>query len=82
MKKKYKVNPIHKEIFKLKPTHIITTNYDNLLEEAAIEAGQFFHTVKHDLDLPYDNFNKTIIKMHGDFEHRNIVLKEDDYLNY
>ncbi|MGE6771645.1 SIR2 family protein, partial [Bacillus velezensis] len=81
-KKKYKPNPIHKEIFKLKPTHIITTNYDTLLEEAAIEEGQFFHTVKHDLDLPYDNFNKTIIKMHGDFENRNIVLKEDDYLNY
>lgn len=82
LKKKYKLNPIHKEIFKLKPTHIITTNYDTLLEEAAIEEGQFFHTVKHDLDLPYDNFNKTIIKMHGDFENRNIVLKEDDYLNY
>lgn len=82
LKKKYKSNPIHKEIFKLKPTHIITTNYDTLLEEAAIEEGQFFHTVKHDLDLPYDNFNKTIIKMHGDFENRNIVLKEDDYLNY
>ncbi|MED1607601.1 SIR2 family protein [Cytobacillus kochii] len=82
LKKKYKANPIHKEIFKLKPTHIITTNYDTLLEEAAIEEGQFFHTVKHDLDLPYDNFNKTIIKMHGDFENRNIVLKEDDYLNY
>ncbi|PTK23631.1 SIR2 family protein, partial [Staphylococcus hominis] len=82
LKKKYKPNPIHKEIFKLNPTHIITTNYDTLLEEAAIEEGQFFHTVKHDLDLPYDNFNKTIIKMHGDFENRNIVLKEDDYLNY
>lgn len=82
LKKKYKSNPIHKEIFKLKPTHIITTNYDTLLEEAAIEEGQFFHTVKHDLDLPYDTFNKNIIKMHGDFENRNIVLKEDDYLNY
>lgn len=82
LKNKYKTNAIHKEIFKLKPTHIITTNYDTLLEEAAIEEGQFFHTVKYDLHLPYNNFNKTIIKMHGDFEHRNIVLKEDDYLNY
>lgn len=81
-KKKYKPNPIHKEIFKLKPTHIITTNYDTLLEESAIEEGQFYHTVRDDLDLPYDNLNKTIIKMHGDFVNRNIVLKEDDYLNY
>ncbi|MDM5431106.1 SIR2 family protein [Bacillus mycoides] len=80
--RKYKTNPLHNEIFKLNPTHIITTNYDTLLEEAAIEGGHFYHVVKHDLDLPYDNLNKTIIKMHGDFENRNIVLKEDDYLNY
>src|SRR5699024_11755201 len=50
---KYKTNPIHHEIFKLNPTHIITTNYDTLLEEAAIQEGKFFHTVKQDLDLPY-----------------------------
>lgn len=80
--RKYKTNPLHNEIFKLNPTHIITTNYDTLLEEAAIEGGHFYHVVKHDLDLPYDNLNKTIIKMHGDFENKNIVLKEDDYLNY
>ncbi|WP_440858638.1 SIR2 family protein [Staphylococcus shinii] len=80
--KRYRPNPIHKEIFKLKPNQIITTNYDTLLEESAIDEGQFFHTVKQDLDLPYDNFNKTIIKMHGDFENNNIVLKEEDYLNY
>ena len=80
--KKYKPNFIHKEIFKLKPSHIITTNYDTLLEESAISEGQFYHTVKQDLDLAYNTLNKTIIKMHGDFENRNIVLKEDDYLNY
>ncbi|MED2032150.1 SIR2 family protein [Bacillus thuringiensis] len=80
--KKYKTNPLHNEIFKLNPTHIITTNYDTLLEEAAIEGGYFYHIVRRDLDLPYDNLNKTIIKMHGDFENKNVVLKEDDYLNY
>ncbi|WP_035409930.1 SIR2 family protein, partial [Exiguobacterium sp. RIT341] len=82
LSKKFKVNPIHKEIFKLNPVHIITTNYDTLLEEASIEQGEFFHTIKQNVDLPYGNFNKTIIKMHGDFENKNIVLKEDDYLNY
>lgn len=78
----YKTNALHKEILKLEPTHFITTNYDTLLEEAAIEAGSFYHTVKQDYDLPYNNLNKTIIKMHGDFTNRNIVLKEDDYLSY
>ncbi|WP_312193591.1 SIR2 family protein [Exiguobacterium sp.] len=82
LSKKFKLNPIHNEIFKLNPAHLITTNYDTLLEEASIEQGEFFHTVKRNVDLPYGNFKKTIIKMHGDFENKNIVLKEDDYLNY
>ncbi len=82
LSKKFKVNAIHKEVFKLNPTHLITTNYDTLLEEASLENGKFFHTVKQNSDLPYGNFNNMIIKMHGDFEHKNIVLKEDDYLNY
>jgi SIR2-like domain len=80
--KKYTTNPIHKELFKLNPIHIVTTNYDNLLENAANENGYFYHVVREDRDLPYDNLNKTIIKMHGDFVNRNIVLKEDDYLSY
>jgi NAD-dependent SIR2 family protein deacetylase len=82
LSKQYTPNPIHKELFKLNPIHIVTTNYDNLLESAANEGGLFYHIVREDRDLPYNNVNKTIIKMHGDFVNRNIVLKEDDYLSY
>src|SRR5699024_2382501 len=73
--KKYKTNTIHHEIFKLNPTHNITTNDNTLLEEASIQESKFFHTVKQYLDMTNNNYNRTLIKMHRDFEKRNIILK-------
>jgi hypothetical protein len=78
----YKINPIHELIFKMLPRHIVTTNFDDLLEQAASKYSGFYHTVRDDFDLPYDSMNKMIIKMHGDFSKKNVVLKEDDFLSY
>lgn len=75
-------NKIHDVLLELNPSHIITTNYDDLLEKAASRKGMFFDVVAKDNDLPYTPNNKMIIKMHGDFKNRNIVFKEDDYLSY
>lgn len=72
---------VHKLIFRFDADTIITTNYDHLLEQAAEESGKILHVVAKDAELPYAK-GKKIIKMHGDFEHENFVLKEDDYLNY
>lgn len=80
--KNYFPNPIHKLIFDLNPKNIITTNFDNLLEQASEEFSGFYHTVTEDIDLSYDINNRMIIKMHGDFSKKNIVLKEDDFLQY
>lgn len=80
--KYYEPNPLHEEIFKLNPHHIITTNYDCLLEDEMVKQNKKYHIVKKDRDLAYDNKDKLIIKMHGDLSERNIVLKEDDYTNY
>ncbi len=79
---KAKPNPIHEILFELNPAHIITTNFDDLLEQTVLEKGIFFDTVKMDKDLPYTPNNKMIIKMHGDLLVKNVVLKEDDYLSY
>lgn len=78
----FNANPIHKLIFDLNPAHIITTNFDDLIEKASYENGAGFDIVKQDADLPYAQKIKNIIKMHGDLNLRNIVLKEDDYLSY
>lgn len=80
--KEYSPNPLHKEIFKLNPTHIITTNYDDLLEKEVKNHDHYYHIVKNDQDMPYNTLDKMIIKMHGDFAKKNIVLKEEDYLTY
>lgn len=75
-------NKIHDYILKFKPRHIITTNYDNLIEQAIEKNFMFYDSVKEDLDLPYSSNGRMLIKMHGDLSKKNIVLKEDDYLNY
>ena len=75
---KYVPNSIHRILKKMKLTYIITTNYDTLIEDEI----KNLQIVSKDEDLPYTNSNKMLIKMHGDFENKNIVLKKSDYDNY
>lgn len=77
-----KPNIIHDKIVKLKPRYVITTNYDNLIEKAFYNNGEFLDVVERDSDLPYVQSDRMIIKMHGGFKYNNFVLKEDDYLSY
>lgn len=76
------VNIIHDCIMEMNVNQIITTNYDHLLEEAALKHNRIYQVISKDEDIPYTSGNRRIIKMHGDFENDNFVLKEDDYLNY
>lgn len=73
---------VHRNIVKLNSHTILTTNYDCLIEKAAEENSEFIQVISQDRDLPYRTAEKEIIKMHGDFENGNFVLKEDDYLHY
>lgn len=75
-------NLIHKKIVRLNVKNIITTNWDELLENAINEQGEFFEIIKSDEDIGYSNGYSKLIKMHGSIEQRNIVFKESDYLNY
>lgn len=75
-------NKIHELIVKLKPCHVITTNYDDFLERAFIKNGEFLDVVQKDTEIPYCKNSRMIIKMHGGFTYNNFVFKEDDYLNY
>ncbi|MCE2060535.1 nicotinic acid mononucleotide adenyltransferase, partial [Streptococcus thermophilus] len=77
-----KPNELHSLIEKIAPKHIITTNYDSLLEDQ-FESGLLkYNVVAEDKDIPYTSSERYLIKMHGDFGKKNIVLKEDDYLDY
>ena len=75
---KYVPNSVHRILKKMDLTYIITTNYDTLIEDEI----KNLQIVSKDEDLPYTNSNRMLIKMHGDFENKNIVLKKSDYDNY
>ena len=75
--------PLSKAIFNINPTHIITTNYDTLLESSTSELREQYQVIVRDKDLLDSTKTKYIIKMHGDLHDKStIVLKEQDYLNY
>ena len=76
-------NPIDDEIFALLPRHIITTNYDSLLEDSKAANAQFYATVSKDSELLSVSSERYIIKMHGDLNDKDtLVLKENDYIDY
>lgn len=75
-------NPIHKVIDRIAPKHIITTNYDTLLEDQLNSGITKYEVIKKDSDVPNSKLGNFIIKMHGDLSERNFVFKEDDYYNY
>src|SRR5690606_8457710 len=77
--KKLKHNEIHEEIFELKPEHVLTTNFEDLLEQVINKKSLPFSIVKEDSDLPYSYNTKLLVKIHGDLDSSNFVLKEDDY---
>ena len=80
--KPLQTNPLHKKIMECQVETIITTNYDHLIEQASEENAEVRYVISKDSDLPYKNTSRELIKMHGDFENDNFVLKEDDYLQY
>lgn len=75
-------NHLHELILQLKPQHIVTTNWDNLLEKAIENRGELYFKVASDHELASSPSSQLLIKMHGDLAHRNIIFKESDYLSY
>ena len=73
---------VHEAIMEMDPCHIVTTNYDDLLEQAAMHNNKQYYVVAKDEDLPLNKGEKMIVKMHGDFANNNIVLTENDYYDY
>lgn len=67
----------------LQPKHIITTNYDRLIETTENINRMIYEIILKDEDLLKFQSSNYIIKMHGDIHKDDfIVLKEEDYLKY
>lgn len=75
-------NEIHDKILSLNPASIITTNFDNLIEAACNSKYENYVTVASDDEVSSIQGRHFILKIHGDFEHKNIVFTEDSYLDY
>ncbi len=76
-------NAIDDLILDIAPHHIITTNYDALLENSASIKTANYKVIYEDKDLLSNASDGYIIKMHGDIDHpETIILKESDYLDY
>lgn len=74
-----KPNIINKLIAEIHPKHIVTTNYDKLMDIAADK----YEIITTDRELLKVKGKNYLIKMHGDIDDvRGIVFKEDDYLQY
>lgn len=80
--KKIKYNEIHEQVFQLNPEHVLTTNYDDLLEQVIKKESLPFSVVSKDEEFPYALNTNLLVKIHGDLDGTEIVLKEDDYLDY
>ena len=75
--------PLSHLIFDLNPKHIITTNYDRLLERSRHILAKQYQVIVENKDLLNSDNNKYIVKMHGCIQDpHTIILKEDDYLDY
>ena len=77
-----KPNDIHHEMLELNPVSFITTNYDTLIEDSALQHCKSYKAVACDGNVPKIYGDRFILKVHGDFSNNNFVLKEEDYLNY
>jgi hypothetical protein len=74
-----KPNIINELIAKIHPRHIVTTNYDKLMDEVAAD----YEVIREDCDFIKSSSKNYLIKMHGDIDDvHSIVFKEDDYLQY
>ncbi|MCT4632904.1 MAG: SIR2 family protein [Firmicutes bacterium] len=79
-------NIVHSKMLLLNPAHFLTTNYDELIEKACNNRGKYYSVISSDVDVAYASSSKYILKCHGDFSNGysadNIVLMDEDYLNY
>lgn len=74
-----KANILDELIVSLNPRHLVTTNYDKLLDQIA----DGYEIIREGKQLLKGTANQYLIKMHGDIDQvEKLVFKEEDYLYY
>ena len=55
-------NPLHKRIIELNPCHIVTTNYDDLIEQELLNEFIQYTVVREDKDIPQMVYPNVLVK--------------------
>ena len=72
-------NILNQQIVSLCPKHIVTTNFDTLMDQVA----KGYQIIREDRNLLTGISAHYLLKLHGDIRQpQKLVLKEDDYLHY
>ena len=72
-------NLLNRLLVSLHPKHIVTTNFDTLLDQVA----DGYQIIREDRDLLRGLSAHYLLKLHGDIRQpEKLVFKEDDYLQY
>lgn len=72
-------NILNRLIVSLRPKHIVTTNFDTLMDQVA----DGYQIVREDRELLTGISSHYLLKLHGDIRNpEKMVFKEDDYLHY
>lgn len=72
-------NLLNEMIVSLRPKHIVTTNFDTLMDQVA----RGYQVIREDRDLLTGISPHYLLKLHGDIRKpEKLVFKEDDYLHY
>lgn len=74
---------VHQRLLELAPSHLITTNPEDLWEKALHQRGIRFHKIVRNSDWATFSTEVLLIKAHGDFDAPDtLVFTEEDFARY
>lgn len=81
---RFRPTRVHRELVQLPIPRIFTTNFDNLLEQAAWDARIKYHVVVNEADVSFnDTSTLQIVKLHGDLAHpESLVIATPEYESF
>lgn len=72
----------YNELLKTRPTYLISTNWDNMLQNYIHSSLEMYDVIADDSELMNSNLYNKYLKIHGDFQHSKFVLTKKSYNSY
>ena len=72
----------YNELLKTRPTYLISTNWDNMLQNYIQSSLEMYDVIADDSELMNSKLYNKYLKIHGDFQHSKFVLTKKSYNSY